>query len=326
MGMRMQLLGNSGLRVSEMCLGTMTFGTDWQWGADEADSRAIYGAFREAGGNFLDTANNYTNGTSETYLGRFIAHERDEVVVGTKFAFPTSPTNPNSAGAHRKSIRLSLENSLRRLGTDHLDVLWVHAWDQCTPIDETMRALDDLVRAGKVLAIGFSNMPAWMAARGDAIAEARGATSFSAMQVQYSLAERSAELDLLPMARWRNMAALAWSPLGRGRLTGKHDPSTLSNREQRVVEVVTSIAQQLAATNAQVILAWVLAQGLIPVLGARRLDQITDNLGALSVELSAEHLQLLDDATRPRLGYPHEFLDASHRRAVFTPEGVTARP
>ena len=322
MTMRLRLLGNSGIRVSELCLGTMTFGTEWAWGADEAECRVIYGAFREAGGNFVDTSSNYTDGTSERILGRLIAHERDEVVVGTKFTFPTAAQNPNSAGAHRKSLRISVEGSLQRLSTDHLDVLWVHAWDQCTPIDETMRALDDLVRAGKVLAVGCSNMPAWVASQANAVAGLRGWTPFSAMQVQYSLAERSADADLLPMAHAHQLATLAWSPLGRGRLTGKHDADQLSPTEQRVVDLVSDVAQQLGVTRAQVALAWVRQQGLMPVLGARSREQIADNLGSLAVQLNDGQFAMLDDATRIDRGYPHEWLDARHRRAVFTREGV----
>ena len=320
--MGMRILGNSGIRVSRMCLGTMTFGTDWGWGADEEQARAIYTAYRDAGGNFIDTANVYTNGTSEEMVGRLVAGERDRVVIATKFTFATDANDANTGGSHRKSLRRSVETSLRRLGSDHIDVLWMHAWDQCTPIEETMRALDDLVRAGTVLAIGVSNTPAWVAARADAIAELRGWTSFCGMQVPYSLAERAVERELLPLARARGMLALAWSPLGRGRLTGKHAPDTLSPAERGAVDVVAEVAKAIDATPAQVALAWVLHHGLVPVLGARTLEQVRDNLAAADVQLGHDHLELLDAATRPDLGYPHEWLDAPHRRAQFSRETV----
>lgn len=322
MSMGIRILGRSGIRVSRMCLGTMTFGTDWGWGADEDQARSIYTAYREAGGNFVDTANVYTNGTSEEMVGRFVAGERDRIVLASKFTFPTDTTDANSGGSHRKSLRQSVETSLRRLGTDHLDVLWVHAHDQATPVEEIMRALDDLVRAGKVLAIGVSNTPAWVAARADTIAELRGWTTFCGMQVPYSLAERAVERELLPLAHDRGMLALAWGPLGRGRLTGKHDPATLSPAERGAVDAVAEVAQAVGATPAQVALAWVLHRGLVPVLGARTPEQITDNLGAADVRLDDTHLARLDVATRIELGYPHDWLNAPHRRAAFNREVI----
>ena len=320
MAIPMRLLGRTGLRVSQLCLGTMTFGTEWGWGTDEAESRRIYDAYRQAGGNFVDTANNYNDGSSERMLGRFIAGERDHIVLASKFTFTGDATNPNSSGSTRKSLRINVEESLRRLGTDHLDLLWVHAWDRCTPTEETLRALDDLVRAGTVLAIGVSNTPAWAIARGNAIAELRGWTQFCALQVQYSLAERSIERELLPMARATGLATLAWSPLGRGLLLGKLDDDKLTPRQRVIVETVAEISRETSATRAQVALAWVMAQDVMPVLGARSVDQITDNLGVLDVTLDESQLARLDAVARIELGYPLDWLDAPHRRAQFAPE------
>ncbi len=320
MNMRLRLLGPSGIRVSELCLGTMTFGTEWGFGTDEKESREIYTTYREAGGNFVDTANNYTEGTSETIVGGLIANERDSIVLATKFTFPypTERLHPNASGSHRKSLRHSVEGSLRRLRTDYIDLLWVHAWDQCTPAEETMRALDDLVRAGKILAIGVSNTPAWVAARADLMAELRGWTRFSGLQVEYSLVERSADRDLLPMARHLGLLPLAWGPLSRGILTGKHDPEKLTPTQRQGVDATEQVAAELGMTPAQVALAWVLHQGVMPVLGARRNDQIRDNLGALEVSFDEDQLARLDDAARVDLGYPHEWLDDGHRRALFS--------
>lgn len=327
--LRQRLLGRSGLRVSEMCLGTMTFGTNWGWGAEEDTCREIYGAFREAGGNFIDTANIYTEGESETITGRLVAAERDAVVLATKFTLPTDKEDPNSGGSHRKSLRHSIEASLRRLDTEYVDLLWVHAWDEGTPIEETLRALDDVVRAGKVLAIGVSNTPAWVIARSDAIAELRSWTAFSGMQVEYSLAARSADRELLPMARALGLTASAWSPLSGGLLSGKFSgsgappdtrrrsgPATVSPPVQRAADVAAEVAAELGTTSARVGLAWVLRQGLIPVIGARTVTQIRDNLGAPDVRLDDTQLERLDAATRVRLGYPHDFL--RERRAAIS--------
>jgi aryl-alcohol dehydrogenase-like predicted oxidoreductase len=303
-----------------MCLGAMTFGTDWGFGADEAACQEIYNVYREAGGNFIDTANVYTNGVSEEMVGRFVASERDNVVLSTKYTLPTEKTDPNSGGSHRKSLRRSVETSLQRLGTDHIDLLWVHAWDQCTSTEETLRALDDLVRAGKVLSLGVTNTPAWVVARSDAIAELRGWTSFCAMQVEYSLVARTPDRELLPMARDLGIALCAWSPLARGLLAGKKSdggPNKLSEAALRAVKVATEIAGELDTTPARIALAWVISRGLMPSIGARTVGQLRDNLGALGIRLDADHLERLETATRVRLGYPHDFLN--ERRSMFTP-------
>jgi aryl-alcohol dehydrogenase-like predicted oxidoreductase len=250
----------------------------------------MYAAYREAGGNFVDTANMYTEGVSEQIVGHLIRDERDSIVLATKFTLPTNANDVNSGGSHRKSLRRSVETSLRRLETNYLDLLWVHAWDQLTPMEETLRALDDLVSAGKILAIGVSNTPAWVVARSDAIAELRGWSAFCAVQVEYSLSARTADRELLPMARSLGLAATAWSPLAGGLLSGKFSPDDavqqgmtgrahqgrLSPPQQRAMDVVGQVAGELDTTPARVALSWVLRHGLIPVIGARTLDQLHD--------------------------------------------------
>jgi aryl-alcohol dehydrogenase-like predicted oxidoreductase len=314
--MRELPFGPSGIRVSHAALGTMTFGTQWALGTTEDSAQAIYGAYRDAGGNFLDCANNYGAGESEEILGRLIASHRDEVVVATKFGLAFA-ADSNAAGAHPKSMRRSVEQSLRRLGTDHLDILWVHLWDETTPMETTLRALDGLVRSGKVLALGISNTPAWVVARANTIAEAEGWTPFSGIQVSYGLAERTPERELLPMATALGMAVTAWSPLARGVLAGKPRegmPPTL----QAAFDAVDKAAAGLGVTPAQVAIAYVLAKGVVPVLGATTLPQIEDNLAGLSLQLDDDVLAALDVATRPELGYPHDFLAFQRAR---TPQG-----
>jgi aryl-alcohol dehydrogenase-like predicted oxidoreductase len=311
MTMRNRLLGRSGIRVSELCLGTMMFGADWNWraNADEEDSRKIFEAYREAGGNFVDTANIYADGRSEEILGRLIAPERDAVVVATKFTLEAAPgePHPNSSGSHRKMLRQSIEGSLRRLGTDYVDVLWVHAWDQRTPIDETVRALDDLVASGKVLAVGISNTPAWVVSRAVTLAELRGWASFVGIQVAHSLVSRTAERDLLPMAKELGLLVTGWAPLAQGLLAGKETP--FSTEAQRgVAAVAAEVARELGHTPAQVALAWSMAKGVVPVIGSTKVEQVRDSLGAAGLTLPDEQLARLDEASAFDAGYPHNFL------------------
>jgi aryl-alcohol dehydrogenase-like predicted oxidoreductase len=300
----------------------MTFGTEWGFGTDEATSAEIYGAFREAGGNFLDTANNYTEGVSEEIVGRLIAKERDSLVVATKFSLPLVRGDLNSGGSHRKSLRRSIEASLRRLGTDHVDLLWVHAWDRATPVDETMKALDDLVTTGKVLSIGVSNTPAWAIARSQTLAELRGWTPYCALQVEYSLARRDPERELLPMAEELGLVVTAWSPLAMGLLTGKFTSGAaqadskravskrpLTDRENVITQAIDAVARDIDESPARVAIAWLRARGVIPVLGARTTTQIEDNLGATHISLNADARSRLDDASAVELGYPHDFLN-----------------
>jgi aryl-alcohol dehydrogenase-like predicted oxidoreductase len=228
--MKYNLLGKSGLRVSELCLGTMTFGEEWGWGSSKEESHRVFNAYVDAGGNFIDTANKYTEGTSEKYIGEFIAGDRDRFVLATKYTSNTRRGDPNAGGNQRKNMMQSLEASLKRLNTDYIDLYWVHAWDPLTPIEETIRALDDMVRAGKILYIGISDTPAWIISQANTIANLRGWTEFAGIQIEYSLIERTSERELLPMAGALDIGVTAWSPLGGGVLTGKYNKT---NNEQQ---------------------------------------------------------------------------------------------
>ena len=321
--MRYRLLGNSGLRVSEASLGTMTFGEDWGWGSAKDEAQKIYETYREAGGNFIDTANVYTNGTSEKFVGEFIRGHRESVVVATKYSNAASGNDPNAAGNQRKSMMQALEASLKRLQTDYIDLYWVHIWDGITPVEEVMRGLDDIVRQGKVLYVGISDAPAWWIAQANTLAELRGWTQFTGLQIEYNLMARTVERELTPMAKALNLGILAWSPLANGVLTGKYhgagqaDNGRMNNaaikaflpEEQRwagIISAVKSVAEQLGRSMAQVALAWLLHQTVpvIPIIGARKLSQLQDNLASLDLELSAEQLKSLDGASRIDLGFP----------------------
>jgi aryl-alcohol dehydrogenase-like predicted oxidoreductase len=326
--MRYKLLGRSGLRVSEVCLGTMTFGEDWGWGASKEESRKIFEAFVEAGGNFIDTANNYTDGTSERYVGEFIAHERDRFVVATKYTLSQRMGDPNAGGNHRKSMVRALEESLIRLNTDYVDLFWLHMWDYTTPVEEILRALDDLVRAGKALHVGISDTPAWVIARANAIADLRGWSRFVALQAEYSLLQRTAERELLPMARDTDMTVLAFAVLEGGELTGKYNRTTAepkrndqaSERGMALAETLGKLASELGHTPAQVAINWVRQQRgapIIPILGARTAAQLRDNLGCLEFELTAEQIARLADASPLDAGFPHYFLALPHLRNLI---------
>ena len=281
--MRYKLFGKSGLRVSELALGTMTFGEDWGWGASREESRKIFDAFAEAGGNFIDTANRYTNGTSEKFVGEFIASERGHFVLATKYSLFTRHGDPNAAGNQRKNMVQSLEASLKRLNTDYIDVYWVHAWDFMTPVEEVMRALDDMVRAGKILYVGISDTPAWIVSRANMLAELRGWTPFVGLQIRYSLLDRAVERDLLPMARTLDIAVTPWGALGTGILSGKYNREGGSGRvstwgpidpkKLAIAEEVIKIADEIGRTPSQVALNWVRQQPgvIIPIVGAKTL-------------------------------------------------------
>ncbi len=328
--MRYKLLGRSGLRVSELALGTMTFGQDWGWGCSQDEAKAMFDAFAEAGGNFIDTANRYTNGTSEQYVGEFIAADRDHWVVATKYSLFDRHGDPSFSGNHRKNMVRSLESSLRRLQTDHIDLFWVHAWDFLTPVDEIMRGLDDLVRAGKVLYVGISDTPAWIISQANTLADLRGWTPFVALQIRYSLADRAAERDLLPMARAFDLAVTPWSILGAGVLTGKYSGGgdvkgratrwRKSERDLAIGDVVVEVANELGRSPSQVAINWVRQQPglLIPLLGASSLDQLQDNLAALDFTLGPEQIDRLERASKIDLGFPHDFLSGDEVRNLVT--------
>src|SRR5277367_2999639 len=333
--MKHRLLGKSGLRVSEASLGTMTFGDEWGWGSPKAESQKVYEAYREAGGNFIDTANFYTGGTSEKFLGEFMQGHRDSVVLATKYSNAAPGNDPNAAGNHRKSMMQSVEASLKRLQTDYIDLYWVHIWDGITPVEEVMRGLDDLVRQGKVLYVGISDAPARWIAQANTLAELRGWTEFIGLQIEYSLIERTVERELIPMAKALNLGVLAWSPLASGVLTGKYhgegkaDRGRMSNEgmkeflpeEQhatRIISAVKAVSEQVGRSMAQVALAWLRHQTVpvIPIIGARKVSQLQDNLASLDLELSAEQLKSLHAASRIELGFPGSIYEREMVRAI----------
>jgi len=318
--MKYRLLGNSGLRVSELALGAMTFGTV-EWGVDKQESRRVYDGFREVGGNFIDTANVYSEGRSESFLGEFVAGERDRIVLATKYTGVTRRRDVNAAGNNRKNMMDAVHASLKRLATDYIDLYWVHARDFTTPIEEVMRGLDDLVRQGKVLYVGVSDTPAWEVARANTLATLRGWTPFVGLQIRYSLLDRAVERELLPMARELDLAITPWDTLGSGVLTGKYnrDSSTkgratlrsqLKQRDLGIAAEVVKLAEKLGRSPAQVALNWVRSgEGVIvPLVGARTREQLDDNLGCLEFELDPADKARLDEVSHIELGFPHEFL------------------
>jgi aryl-alcohol dehydrogenase-like predicted oxidoreductase len=327
MTMRYKLLGKSGLRVSELALGTMTFGEAWGWGASKAESRRIFEAFAEAGGTFVDTACNYTDGESESILGELLAADRERFVVATKYTLTSRRDDPNGGGNSRKAMVQTLEGSLKRLGTEYIDLLWLHMWDGMTPVEEVVRAMDDLVSAGKVLYVGFSDTPAWVVSQAVAIAEARGWARPVALQLPYSLADRDPERDLLPMARALDLAVTPWGTLEGGALTGKYLEEGLEPRRydgvgpktNEIAREVLAVADELGVSASQVAIAWVLAQPwpLIPIVGARSEAQLRDNLGALEVELPEEALERLSAASAFHPGFPRDFLESEHVRGLI---------
>jgi aryl-alcohol dehydrogenase-like predicted oxidoreductase len=335
---RYRLFGGSGLRVSELFLGTMTFGEDWGWGAPPEECRRMLDAYAEAGGNVIDTAVNYTDGASERIVGELLGSDRDRFVVSTKFTLSTDPDDPNASGSHRKNLVRSLELSLRRLGTDRIDLYWVHVWDQNTPVEETMRALDDAVRDGKVLYVGVSDTPAWVASRANTLAEWRGWSPVVGIQAQYSLVQRDVEREVLPMAESAGMSLAAWSPLAGGILSGKFTrgevPDTsrvaaaaISERDLAIARTVQAVADDLGVTPSQVAIAWTMTRSpaVHPIVGARRLDQLVDNLGSVDCHLDSELLRRLDDASAITLGFPHDFIGET-TGFVYGPVGERVLP
>jgi aryl-alcohol dehydrogenase-like predicted oxidoreductase len=333
--MRYRLLGNSGLRVSEVALGTMTFGEEWGWGSPKAEAQKVYDTYREAGGNFIDTANFYTSGTSEKFVGEFIRGDRQSVVLATKYSNAVPGNDPNAAGNNRKSMMQSVEASLKRLQTDYVDLYWVHIWDEITPVEEVMRGLDDLVRQGKTLYVGISDAPAWWVAQANTLAELRGWTQFIGLQIEYNLIERTVERELIPMAKALDLGVLAWSPLDKGVLTGKYHGNGKAvggrmslegmkeflpqeQRAARIISAVKSVSEQTGRSMAQVSLAWLRHRTVpvIPIIGARKLTQLQDNLGSLDLELSAEQVKCLEGASRIELGFPGDIFERQSVRAT----------
>ena len=333
--MNYRLFGHSGLRVSELSLGAMTIGEEWGWGAAKEEAGKIYDAYREAGGNFIDTANVYTMGTSERILGEILQGHRDEVVLATKYTNALPGNDPNAAGNHRKSMMRAIEGSLQRLKTDRIDLYWMHIWDQLTPAEEVMRGFDDLVRQGKILYAGVSDAPAWWIAQANTLAALRGWTPFVGLQIEYSLIERTVERELIPMAKAFQLGLVAWSPLAGGALTGKYNTGQPESggrysgemmkgflpepvRQERIVAALRDVAHQTGRSLAQVALAWLRYRDItvIPIIGARKLSQFEDNLASLTLNLTAEQVTVLDEASSIDLGFPHDFYRRDMVRAL----------
>ena len=324
--MNYKLFGKSGLRVSELCLGTMTFGEEWGTGADKQASREMFETFANEGGNFLDTANRYTEGISEKYVGEFIHSDRDYFVLATKYTLYDNKKDPNASGNHRKNMMRSVETSLKRLNTDYIDLLWVHMWDGTTQEEEVMRGLDDLISSGKVHYIGISDTPAWVVSKANTLAHFRGWSQFIGLQVEWSLIERTVERDLIPMANDFELAIMPWSPLGSGILTGKYNDKMIeggrlssksvkyNEHNLQIARKVVEISKKLDVSAAQVALAWLKAQDLsvIPIIGSRNANQLEDSLGCLKIELSTDNLQELDKMSKIDLGFPHKFLKSDN--------------
>ncbi|WP_328441024.1 aldo/keto reductase [Streptomyces sp. NBC_00444] len=334
-----RLLGRSGLRVSPLALGAATFGTEWGWGAEQDEARKLFDLYVERGGNFIDTANTYTNGSSERLLGEFTRDSRESLVLATKYTTLRRPGDPNSGGSHRKSLFASVEASLRQLNTDYIDLLYLHVWDFTTPVEEILRGMDDLVRQGKILYVAICNAPAWQVSRMQTIADLRGWSPLVALQIEYNLIERTGERDLIPMAREMGLGVIPYSPLAGGVLTGKYSRDdltateaasdgtrksfnlalgTLTERGLALADVVKEVATELGRTPAQVGLAWTLHNPDVtaPIIGARTPAQLEDNLGALEIDFTTAQLARLNEAGAIGLGYPHDLLASDHIRKV----------
>jgi aryl-alcohol dehydrogenase-like predicted oxidoreductase len=327
--MRYKLLGKSGLRVSELAVGTMTFGEEWGWGSNKDESKKVFDAYANAGGNFIDTANRYTEGTSEKFVGEFIASDRDHFVVATKYTLYTRKDDPNFSGNHRKNMMRSLDESLKRLNTEYIDLYWVHAWDYTTPEEEILRALDDMIRAGKILYIGISDTPAWIVSRMNTIAEFRGWTQFVALQIKYSLIDRAVERELLPMARKLDLAVTPWAVIGGGILSGKYNKNkdeqgraqlyrSIKDDNLKIAEEVIKVADESGCSPSQAAINWVRQQPgvIIPIIGAKTEAQLKDNLDCLKFNLSEEQMKRLNEASKIDLGFPHTFLSSDNIRNI----------
>jgi aryl-alcohol dehydrogenase-like predicted oxidoreductase len=347
--MRYKLLGqHTGLRVSEIVLGAGMFGTRWGHGASSEESRRIFDGYLEAGGNFIDTSDTYQFGESEELLGEFIEQVRDDLFLTTKYTMGADPKDGIlKTGNSRKAMVRSLEQSLKRLKTDRLDLYWVHFPDAVTPIDEIVRGLDDLVRAGKVLYVGLSDFPAWRVSAASVLAQLRGWAPIAAQQIEYSLVERTPERELLPMAAAHGIATVGWSPLGGGLLTGKYRKGETGretgmggrvfqpeNSAQRtaIIDRLESVAAETNSNPGRVALAWVSAKGVLPIIGPRTRAQLDDNLAALDLSLSAEHLRQLDEVSAITLGFPHDLFNPGLQNRLtggkldsFDRPGVPAR-
>jgi aryl-alcohol dehydrogenase-like predicted oxidoreductase len=329
MTMRYRIFGRTGLRVSTLALGTGNFGTGWGYGSSRDEAKIIFDTYRDAGGNFIDTADQYQFGQSETMVGEFVASDRDDIVLATKFSLGDSQgSGLQRTGNSRKAMAQSVDASLKRLKTDRIDLLWVHMPDAVTPIDEIVRGLDDLARSGKILYSGLSDFPAWRVATAATLAELRGWTPISALQLEYSLVERTVERELLPMAAAFGLGTVGWSPLGGGLLTGKYRRGETGRaqglgvvihgesdaRKTATVDTVLAIAEQTGIPAGQIAIAWVLSKGTLPIIGPRTKEQLADNLAALDVKLTDEQIARLDAASAIPLGFPHDVVAGSRNK------------
>lgn len=320
--MNYKLFGQSGLRVSELCLGTMGFGTERSWGVDKEQSKKIFDAFAKADGNFLDTANHYTDGTSEKFLGDFTAADRDHFVIATKYSLRDRDGDLNFSGNHRKNMMRSVRESLKRLNTDFIDLLWLHIWDGWTPSEEIMRGLDDLVSRGLVHYIGVSDTPAWVVSQANTLAQFRGWSQFVGLQVEYSLIQRTVEAELFPMAKAYGMTITPWAAMAGGALTGKYlrgekgriqaTSARLGERATVITKKVMDVADKLGVTASQVALNWTRqhkGQPVIPIAGATKVSQIEDVLGCLKFELPADAMNELNEVSKIDLPFPQKFFN-----------------
>lgn len=333
-----RLVGRSGLRVSPLCLGTMTFGLSWGWGSDKEVSREIFDTYLDRGGNFVDTANYYTGGTSEEWIGEFMEGKREEIVLATKYSLTMREGDPNAGGNNRKNLMQSLEASLRRLKTDYIDLYYLHVYDSRTPMDEIMRAMDDAVSSGKVLYVAISDTPAWRVAQANTMADLRGWTPFVGLQIPYSLVERTVERELIPMAQSLGLGLIPWSPLGGGLLTGKYSRKDLeleSNRDEnrrginkkllteknfKIIDELAVITEETGYSQAQVAINWVMRRPGVcsPIIGARTMKQLDSNLGSLDFSLSDEQMERLNNLSAVAPGFPNMFLETDIMDARLT--------
>ncbi len=345
-------LGKTGLRVSRLALGTMTFGEDWGWGAEESAAREIFDKYLAAGGNFIDTADMYTNGNSEKMLGQFVKESgsRDRVVIATKFSYNAQPGNPNAGGNGRKNIMRAVEGSLQRLGTDYIDLYILHTWDSVTPAEEVMRTLDDLVSSGKVRHVALSDAPAWYVSQAQTLAKERHLEPISTVQLEYSLVERNIEFEYVPMAKTLGCGVMVWSPLASGLLSGKYKPSEagaegsgrlatlagsdnpafnkFTERNWKIVAELEKVAKEMDRSMAQIAVNWVVNRpGVASVLvGATKLYQLEDNLKALAFELPKELQQRLDEVSKPDSRFPYTFFEPSLQGMIHGGSSVGDKP
>lgn len=345
-------LGNTGLRVSRLALGTMTFGEDWGWGAKEDTARQIFDKYLEAGGNFIDTADMYTNGNSEKMLGQFVKDtgSRDRLVISTKFSYNAEPGNPNAGGNGRKNIMRAVEGSLERLNTDYIDLYILHTWDSVTPAAEVMRTLDNLVTSGKVRHIALSDTPAWYASQAQTLANERHLEPISTIQLEYSLVERNIEFEYIPMAKTMGCGVMVWSPLASGLLSGKYKPSEsggegegrlstlagggnpafnkFTDKNWKIVAELEKVANEVGRSMAQVAVNWVVNRPEVAsvLVGATKLYQLEDNLGALDFELPTELQQRLDDVSKPEVRFPYTFFEPSMQGMIHGGASVGDKP